>query len=180
MKYIALLRGINIGRKNRVKMTDLVKTLESSRFENVKTYLQSGNVIFKCNSADTEKIAEDIKRKISQTFGLSINVIVRRDEELENIINSNPFIKNPEIERNKLHVTFLNEKPDKENISNLDINKGKNEEFEVNDKEIYLYLPNGYARTKLTNNLWEKKFNTIATTRNWKTVNKLLELAIFK
>ncbi|MGZ7119040.1 MAG: DUF1697 domain-containing protein [Methanobacterium sp.] len=180
MKYIALLRGINIGRKNRVKMADLVKTLESSGFENIKTYLQSGNVIFKCNSADTEKIAEDIKRKISQTFGLSINVIVRRDEELENIINSNPFIKNPEIERNKLHVTFLNEKPDKENISNLDINKGKNEEFEVNNKEIYLYLPNGYARTKLTNNLWEKKFNTIATTRNWKTVNKLLELAIFK
>ena len=104
-------------------------------------------------------------------------MIIRTEDEFESMISSNSFIKDPDIEFDKLHVTFLKELPDKENILNLNLNIGENEKLEIKGKEIYLYLPNGYARTKLTNNILEKKLKTIATTRNWKTVNKLLELS---
>lgn len=174
MKYIALLRGINVGRNKRIKMDDLVESLDSLGLQNTKTYLQSGNVIFSHDSFDSDKIARDIEERISQTFGISVNVIIRTDNELEGIIKRNPFIKDPDIEIDKLHVTFLQELPDS---IDLDLNKSENEKFEVIGREIYLYLPNGYGRTKLTNNVFEKNLKTIATTRNCKTTNKLLELS---
>ncbi|HML06403.1 MAG TPA: DUF1697 domain-containing protein [Methanobacterium sp.] len=174
MKYIALLRGINVGGKKRIKMADLVEALEPLGLENVKTYLQSGNVIFEYDSIDSDEIARNIEDKISQTFGISVNVIIRTESELERVINTNPFIKKPNIELDKLHVTFLKELPD---FIALDLNKSENEKFEVIDREIYLYLPNGYGRTKLTNNIFEKKLKTTATTRNWKTTNKLFEMS---
>lgn len=179
MKYIALLRGINVGSHKRIKMDDLIKALESMGFKNVKTYLQSGNVIFE-NDSDNADIAENIEMKISQTFGFSVNVIVRTGDELENIIKGNPFVKDENIQLDKLHVTFLSDMPNPETISNLDIKKDENEKFEVAGKEIYLYCPNGYARTKLTNDVFEKKLNIVATTRNWKTTNKLMELSKLK
>ncbi|MBI5679508.1 MAG: DUF1697 domain-containing protein [Methanobacterium sp.] len=177
MRYIALLRGINVGRKNRIKMADLINIFESMGFKDVKTYLQSGNVIFNHDSIDTVKTARDIEKNITQTFGFEVNLIIRNEDELENIINGNPFIKESNIEIDKLHVTFLQERPETEIIQNLDINKDINEKFEVIDKEVYLYCPNGYARTKLTNNVFEKKLKTKATTRNWKTTNKLLQIS---
>lgn len=177
MKYIALLRGINIGRKNRIKMANLKIIFESMGFKDVKTYLQSGNVIFKHDRINVGEIESNIEGKINQTFGFNIDVIIRTEDEFESMISSNPFIKDPDIEFDKLHVTFLKELPDKENILNLNLNIGENEKLEIKGKEIYLYLPNGYARTKLTNNTFEKKLKTIATTRNWKTVNKLRELS---
>ncbi len=173
MKYIAFLRGINVGRKNRIKMADLKLFFQSIGFKNVKTYLQSGNVIFDGDFTDTEKIAADMERGLDETFGLSIKVILRSLKELEAIINVNPLLKDPEIQHDKLHVTFLK---DHRNGS-IHVKMGKNDKFEFNGTEIYLYLPEGYSRTKLTNNLWEKKLNVIATTRNWKTVNKLLKLS---
>jgi len=175
MKYIVLLRGINVGGKKRIKMADLVEALEPLGFKNIRTYLQSGNVIFEYDSIDSDEIAKDIKEKISQTFGISVNIIIRTEDELENIIKSNPFVKDPDIEIDKLHVTFLKDLPDPE--INLDLKRSENEKFEVIGREIYLYLPNGYGRTKLTNNIFEKKLKTIATTRNWKTTNKLLEMS---
>ncbi|MGF7117292.1 DUF1697 domain-containing protein [Methanobacterium oryzae] len=177
MKYIALLRGINIGRENRIKMADLRTIFESMGFKNVKTYLQSGNVIFDNKFIDNVKIAEDIERKVSRTFGFAVNAVIRTDNEFENIINNNPFINDSNIGLDKLHVTFLKEAFDKETILDLNLNKEENEKFEIKGSEIYLYLPNGYARTKLTNNTFERKLKIIATTRNWKTVNKLLELS---
>lgn len=176
MKYIALLRGINIGHK-RIKMAHLKELFESLNFKNVRTYLQSGNIIFNHGSTDTAKITSEIEKKIIQTFKFQVNVILRTENEFETIINNNPFVKDVDIELDKLNVTFLQELPDKENIFNLSLNKDENEKFKVNGSEIYLYLPNGYARTGLTNNIFEKKLKTIATTRNWKTTNKLLELS---
>ncbi|OEC84572.1 MULTISPECIES: DUF1697 domain-containing protein [Methanobacterium] len=176
MKYIALLRGINIGRSKRIKMADLVKALESLGFKNIKTYLQSGNVIFEHDSSDIMEIKGNIERKISETFSFSVDVIIRTKNELENIVKGNLFIKKPDIELDKLHVTFLFDVPDRKAVLNLDINKAENEQFEIIGREVYLYCPNGYARTKLKNDMFEKKLNTTATTRNWKTTNKLLEL----
>ena len=177
MKYIALIRGINIGRNKRIKMADLVKTLESLGFKNVKTYLQSGNVIFEHDSTDIWEIARSIERKIGETFSFSVDVIIRTKDELENTVKGNPFIKEPDIELDNLHVTFLSDIPDQKTVLNLDINKAENEKFEIIGREVYLYCPNGYARTKLKNDMFEKKLNTTATTRNWKTTNKLLELS---
>ncbi len=176
MRYIALLRGINVGNK-RIKMADLIKAFESLSFKNVKTYVQSGNVIFDHDSIDTIKIARNIEKKISENFRFHVNVIIRSEKELENIISSNPLIKDKNIEIDKLHVTFLLDIPDLKAVSGLDIKKGKNEKYEVISREVYLYCPNGYARSKLTNNVFEKKLKTIATTRNWKTTNKLFEMS---
>jgi uncharacterized protein (DUF1697 family) len=177
MKYIALLRGINIGSKNRIKMADLRTIFESMGYENVKTYLQSGNVIFDADSDNETKIADRIEKKINKTFGFSVNIIIRTESELKDIVNNNPFIEENRTEIDKFHVTFLKEKPDKETVLNLDLNNNENEKFEVIGREVYLHLPNGYSRTKLTNNTFEKKLKTIATTRNWKTATKLLELS---
>ncbi len=176
MKYVVLIKGINVGSRNRIKMADLVDSLNNIGLNNMKTYLQSGNIIFDHDSFDTSNIAQFIESIISQKFGLNVNVIIRKEDEIESIIENNPFIKDPDIELDKLHVTFLEEIPDKQLILNLNIKKGENERFEFKGKEIYLYLPNGYSRTKLTNNNFEKKLKITATTRNWKTVNKLLEL----
>lgn len=175
MKYIALLRGVNVGGK-RIKMASLKVVFESMGFLNVKTYLQSGNVIFKNKSSNMEKITRDIERRICKTFGFLVKVIIRSENELEDIIKNNPFTaQNAEI--NNLYVSFLLYMPDKEILTNLDKYKGDKEKFEINGREIYLYLPNGYARTKLTNNMLEKKLKTVVTTRNWKTTNKLMELS---
>lgn len=177
MKYVALLRGINVGRNKRIKMVDLVDTFESLGFRNVRTYLQSGNVIFESDSTDATKIAKCIERKINQTFSFSVKVIIRREQELENLIKSNPFVREGDVELDKLHVIFLSDVPELKATLNLDIDKAENEKFEIREGEVYLYCPNGYAGTKLKNALFEKELNTAATTRNWKTTNKLLELS---
>jgi len=124
MKYIALLRGINIGSK-RIKMADLIKSLESMNVKNVKTYLQSGNIIFDQNSINIKEIRENIEKMIGQTFGFSVNVIIRTESELEDSINSNPFIKEDDVETDKLHVTFLQDIPDKKAVLDLGIIKVK-------------------------------------------------------
>ncbi len=177
MKYIALLRGINIGRHKRIKMADLVNVFESSGSKNVKTYLQSGNVVFEYDFHDAAEIAESIERKIGQKFSFPVNVIIRTRDELETIVKDNPFIKKQDIKLDKLYVTFLSDIPGPEVILNIGIDKDENEKFEIKGREVYLYCPNGYAKTKLKNNIFEKKLNTVATTRNWKTTNKLLELS---
>ncbi|SCG84644.1 putative protein [Methanobacterium congolense] len=158
-------------------MVDLVDTFESLGFKNVITYLQSGNVSFESDSTDAAKIAKCIERKIKQTFSFSVKVIIRSEHELENVIKSNPFVRYSDVELDKLHVIFFSDVPELKSTLNLDMDKVENEKFEIRGGEVYLYCPNGYARTKLKNDLFEKKLNTAATTRNWKTTNKLLELS---
>jgi uncharacterized protein (DUF1697 family) len=177
MKYIALLRGINVSGNNVIKMADLIKSFEKINFRNIKTYVQSGNVIFDYELIETAKLENKIEENISQTFGLSVKTIVRTSDELMEIINNNPFTKEQNVEFDKLHITLLSEEPEPTLVSALNINKEKNEIFKVISREVYLYCPNGYARTKLNNTMFEKKLNTSATTRNWKTIIKLLEIS---
>lgn len=177
MIYIALLRGINVGGKNMIKMADLVKSFEALGFSNVKTYVQSGNVIFHYDCTDMLILRTMMEDKICQSFGLSIKVILRTYDELINIIKNNPFVKEQNMELDKLYVTLLSEKVDHDKITSLDMNKEENAEYVFISDEIYLYCPNGYAQTKLNNNVFEKKLKVSATTRNWKTMNRLLELS---
>ncbi|MGZ4904829.1 MAG: DUF1697 domain-containing protein [Halobacteriota archaeon] len=177
MRCIALLRGINVSGRRTVHMADLKRAVEEMGFGNVSTYLQSGNVIFNCRHAQTAKLAMHIQEKLSETFGFTINVIIRTQEEIEKIIETNPLVDSADVARDKLYVTFLADEPDKTAASKLDLTPGTDEKFAIVGSEVYLYCPNGYARTKLNNAAFEKKLRTVATTRNWKTINKLLSVS---
>ncbi|HEV8537808.1 MAG TPA: DUF1697 domain-containing protein [Bacteroidota bacterium] len=177
MIYVALLRGINVGGQRSIKMAGLSTLFESLNFQNVRTYVQSGNVVFESRLKDAAAIAGNIEKKITRTYGFDVKVILRTIVEFENIVSHNPFTSERTIEIDKLHVTFLQGLPDKQSVSTLDIKKEINERYIVQGREIYLYCPNGYGRTKLNNGAFERNLKLPATTRNWKTTNKLLEIS---
>ncbi len=177
MRCIALLRGINVSGRKIAPMTDVKKAFESLSFENVRTYAQSGNVIFDCRRAEKAKMAACVEEKLRETFGFSTNVLIRTQRELETIIENNPLVDSAGVRHDKLYVTFLSDRPDETVASTLDIKPGQGEKFVIVGTEVYLYCPNGYARTRLNNAMFETKLRTVATTRNWKTINKLLVIS---
>ena len=174
MKYIVLLRGINVGGKNKIKMSELKNMFESINYKNVKTYIQSGNVSFEYDSTNITNLSNQIEKKIIETFGFSVKTVIRTEEEFKNIVDNNPFVNELNIELDKLYVTFMLDIPNPNLLSLLDIKKEINEKFLINSREIYLYCPNGYGRTKLNNGMFEKKLMVTSTTRNWKTINNIL------
>jgi len=175
--YVALLRGINVSGQKMIKMTDLVKLLSELDLKNIRTYIQSGNLVFEYPKTDQKNLATLIQQKITRHYKFDVPVIIRHRDELLNIADQNPFLKrNNDIE--KLYVTFLEEEPSadiigkaKETITDQDV-------FEVTGKEVFVYCPDGYGRTKLNNSFFEKQFETRATTRNWKTVLTLSVMAL--
>jgi uncharacterized protein (DUF1697 family) len=172
--YVALLRGINLGSHNKVPMADLRALVDELGAEDVETYVQSGNVVFK--SADgAAKLTRAIEQRIQRDLGLSVTVIVLTRPQLTKVLGGNPFAES-KTQAAKLHVTFLAEKPARGKVGKLDPERGKPDEFRLVGQQIYLYCPNGYGRTKLTNAYFEKQLGVAATTRNWKTVTKLGEL----
>lgn len=177
MIYIALLRGINVAGKNKIKMAELKSIFETLNYKNITTYIQSGNVVFSHAPCSTDILTTDIENKINLTLGLTIKLIVITTDEFETIINNNPFLLNPDIEQDKLHLTLLSTKPDPSLVSSLDIKKAPNEKYQITSNAVYLYCPNGYGDTKLTNTNLEKKLKTSATTRNWKTILTLKKLS---
>jgi len=173
-RYVALLRGINLGGHNRVSMPDLRALFASLGAEDVETYVQSGNVIFK--SADGPgKLTETIEKRIRRDLGLSVTVLLRTRAQLAKVLAGNPYANGGKAST-KLHVTFLAAKPEIARVRELDPERAEPDEFQVVGQEIYLHCPNGYGRSKLTNAYFEKQLGVAATTRNWKTVTKLAEL----
>lgn len=177
--YIALLRGINVSGKNKIKMTELKNLFVDLGYHDVLTYIQSGNVIFKSSIKESILIEDTIISAISKRFGYAIKVLILNKDELTVLFNSNPFLaKDPTMDISKLHVTLLNKEPDFVGMPHIKIIVAAiDDEFEQIENTIYLYCPNGYGNTKLNNNFFEKKLNTDATTRNWKTITKLVELS---
>lgn len=173
--YIAILRGINVSGKNKILMLDLKAIFESMDFKNVKTYIQSGNVIFDAKSA--KNLSDLIKDKINQKYSFNVPVIIRTVAEIDAILIQNPFLKQKNIELDKLHITFLAEQPTKENLDKINALQFEKDEFKVIGNEVYLHCPNGYGNTKLSNTFFENKLKVTATTRNWKTVNEILKLS---
>lgn len=175
--YISILRGINVSGQKLIKMDALKKMYQQLNFENIQTYVQSGNVIFS-GKEEAPKILENlISSQIEEEFGFKVPVIVLDVKALKAIIENNPFINEGLKETAFLHITFLADIPadfDKEKIIEK---KQPNEEIAFTTNAIYLYCPNGYGKTKLTNNFLERKLKVQATTRNWKTTNQLLKLA---
>ena len=175
-RYISLLRGINITGHSLIKMTALVELYSYLGFQNIETYLQSGNVLFDSSLADTKKIADTIEMEIKKKLGLNISVLIKTGSDLKKIIKNNPYLKKNSAVTEKFYVTLLFKKPKKELLDAINNITSGNDEYYINGDIIYLNCPYGYGRTKLNNNIFEKKLKVIATTRNWNTINKLLGL----
>lgn len=174
--YVSMLRGINVGGAKRIAMPKLASLYEALGFEAVRTYIQSGNVIFESADQNVVGIREAIEEKIRASLGVSVAVIIRTMEDLSQITVGNPFIARG-MDAKKLHVTFLSDVPANASLASGEISRDGADEFYLTGKEIYLFCPDGYGRTKLSNSFFEKKLGVSATTRNWKTVNTLLALA---
>lgn len=178
--YIALLRGINVGGKNIIKMVDLKKTLENMGLSEVKTYIQSGNVLFVSDEEDAV-LRKKIEDKIESVFGCSVTVILRTASELEWIVNNCPFSQE-EISQaeessvgESLYVAYLLHAPSQEKIEALKVYKSGSEEYKIIGNHVFLLFRNGIRNSKLANNL--HKLNVPATVRNWITTKKLVGLA---
>ena len=176
--FISILRGINVSGQKKILMADLKKLYESLKFSEVKTYIQSGNVVFESDSKISDiQLARKIEKAISTKYKFEVPVIIRTKEELEKILSQNSFTKEKSIDLKKLHVTLLSETPDREKMEQIKEVDFSPDQFIIKGKEIYLHIPNSYGETKLSNKFFENKLKVSATTRNWNTVNKLLELA---
>lgn len=176
--YISILRGINVAGKNKIKMDALRNSYESLQCKNVTTYVQSGNVIFQGENIRPVEWGVRISKKIKIDFGFEVPVIVLEIEELQQIVRENPFVKHRDKDAAFFHVTFLGSNPLKSNFDAIALKKQTGEEIAFTEKAIYLYCPNGYGKTKLNNAFLENKMQVTATTRNWKSTNALMEIAL--
>ncbi len=174
--YIALLRGINLSGHKIVKMDQLRKTFEALGFDDVKTYIQSGNVVFKAPARNNGDLAKRIEERVLRQFGFPVPVVVKTAGEIGEVIANNPLLKEKGIDPTKLHVTFLACAPDKSALKMLDAAAVAPDQFRCYGQAVYLHCPNGYHASKLTNNVLEKMLKVGTTTRNWNTVNKLWEM----
>jgi uncharacterized protein (DUF1697 family) len=173
--YIALLRGVNVGR-NSLRMERLREICVDLGFTNARTYVQSGNVVFEAKGLPSRWHGK-LERALTGEVRLPVSIIVRTPAALRAIIARNPFLKRRGIDPAKLHVTFLTEVPGKEARNGLnEIPAGKDEPY-LSGENIYIYCPNGYGRTKLSNIAIEKALGVRATTRNWNTVKTLCAMA---
>jgi len=173
--YLALLRGINVGGKNKIPMKDLSAMFLEAGCKNVRTFIQSGNVIFNSSAKFSARIPGLIAARIADSLGYKTPVVLRSTAELEDAVCSNPFLKVGAAE-DSLHVLFLADIPDPSKVLGLDPQRSPPDEYIVRRREVYLRLSNGAADTKLTNAYFDSRLATICTGRNWRTVTKLLEL----
>ena len=172
--YIALLRGINVGGKKKVLMAELRDLLTEIGLKNVKTYIQSGNIIFNSEDKAIIKLEQEISSAIQSHFGFDVPVLVKIHQELQQIVSACPF---SEERKQKSYFSLLYSAPNetvRDDISKMDY---QNDTVEITQKCVYLYPALGYGKTKYNNNFFECKLEVTATARNYKTMMKLLELA---
>lgn len=174
MKYVAFLRGINVGGKNKVKMEILREVCTAIGFENVKTYINSGNIIFEKKKTADKKLAEKLGEAIEKEFGLKIKVIVRTADEIEEIVKNNPFEGQFENDKD-LHVFFLDEEMPSEKAELLLSNNTENEKYFVRGRQIFCLLKVSVSDSLMGKDYIAKKLKVASTARNWRTVKKVLE-----
>jgi uncharacterized protein (DUF1697 family) len=175
--FISLLRGVNVGGHQKIKMEALRALYESLRFREARTYIQSGNVVFKAREQDTDKLTQKIENAIDSSFGFRPDVIIRTTAEMRDAIERSPFNKRQGIDPRKLLVTFLAATPSPEARVKCSKIKADPEEMHVDRREVYIYFTNGMARPKLSWTQVAKTLGTTGTGRNWNTVIQLLAMA---
>ena len=173
--YIALFRGINVGGKNKLPMKDLAATLENVGCQDVATYIQSGNAVFRSEEADASLLSGRIEAVIKERHGFEPRVLVLGSEEMEQVVRSNPFPQ-AESEPRTLHLYFLVASPERPDLDGLEGNKSDGERFVLGDEVFYLHAPYGIGRSRLAANA-EKLLGVPTTARNWRTVRKVMDIA---
>jgi uncharacterized protein (DUF1697 family) len=168
-RYIGLLRGVNVGGKNKVSMSQLRTLFESLGHTEVSTFIQSGNILFTTRRSVTPK---SVETAIGSEFGIDITVILRTRDELRSVVEANPF---GQVDLSKVHVGFMAQPPSAMAVATLDGERFQPEEFVISGRELYLHLPNGMARTKLPAYI-DRRLKVPTTVRSWATVTKLLGL----
>jgi uncharacterized protein (DUF1697 family) len=174
--YVALLRAVNVGGRNRVAMPRLRTVFEALGHERVSTYVQSGNVVFRSPSRGSTAVRAELERAVAAELGLQVVVIVRTAAELDAVVDGNPFRRSRGGEQ-QLHVAFLADRPNRASVARLDPRRSPPDDFAVVDRQVYLRCPNGMGRTKLTSDYLERQLGTSATVRSWRTVTELQRLA---
>jgi len=172
-----MLRGVNVGGHNKIKMDALRALYQSLKFTGCQTHIQSGNVIFKTKERNLAKLASQIQTAIEHSFGFRPDVILRTSDELRDVIARNPFAKHRGIDPGKLIVTFLAGAPTAQARDNLLKLKTDPEELRIDGSELYTYYPNGMGRSKLAWSLIERTLKVSGTGRNWNSVTKMLAIA---
>ncbi len=175
--YISLLRGINVGGQKKILMADLKALYESLGFKNVRTYVQSGNVIFEAAKMNFPRLEEKIEKGIMKKYGFDVSTIVRDAAYFKRVIDKNPYKAAGAVNPVLPYIMFLKNAPVAAAVKSIDKPKGERGEFTVLGAEIYLLPAEGYGTTKLNNNFFEKKLGIPATARNMKTVNALYNIA---
>ena len=178
MRYIVLLRGINVGTGRKVPMADLKKLCESLGLQQVQSYIQSGNLVFELAQPEPVSALETrLQKAFSETFGFDIPVIVRSADEWAESIARNPFLKEANVDVDRLHLTCLKELPLPELLEKIKTFQYLPDRYEIVGRDVFILCAAGYGTSKLVNSFFESKLKTQATTRNWKTVLQLAEMA---
>lgn len=175
--HVAFLRGINVGGKNKLPMKALAELFKEAGCTDVRTYIQSGNVVFRVGSSLVKLVQTSVGEAIERQYGYVVPVVTRTAAALAAALEENPFLKAPgEVDPSHLHVAFLAKKPTAKQVAKLDPERSPSDAFVVSGREVFLHCPNGLARTKLTNAYLDSTLGTTSTVRNWRTVSKLVEM----
>lgn len=175
--YILLLRGINVSGHNLLKMSVLREALGSLKFKNIATYLQSGNAVWHGGEEAPARLTASIAKALKKAAGIEVPLFVVEQRDLKKWLTKNPFLPEKQVDPDTLYVTVLSDTPVKADVLKLQALDAGEDRVRVHGKIIYLHCPSGYGKTKLSNAKIEKILGLDATTRNWKTINALYDLA---
>jgi uncharacterized protein (DUF1697 family) len=174
--HLALLRGINVSGHNMIKMEALKTTLENIGFQNVQTYIQSGNVFIDTDEENAAKVGFQIKQEIFKVFGHEVPIVVIGEADLKACLKNNPFLKEKELDTKKLYVAFVSMELQSDRINDLKISQFKPDEASIDASRIYIKYAVGAGKTRFDQKYIEKRLNVTATIRNWNTVTQLLKM----
>jgi uncharacterized protein (DUF1697 family) len=175
VRYVALIRGINVGGKKTLSMADLRASMVALGYTDVATYIQSGNVVFTSAGIHSRDPARTIEHAIERDTGLDVSVLVLSRDQLAAVIEQNPF-QDATARPTELHVNFLSSPPDEQAFGAIDPDQFAPDEYRLGDQVVYLRCPHGVGRSKLASFPWERRLGLRATSRNWNTVTKLLSM----
>ena len=176
--YISFLRGVNMTGHNSIKMTELSALFNSIGLNDAETFIQSGNVIFrKAGRVPVSALMVNIEKAILERFNFTIPVMIRTKRELSDLFTSNPFLGATDFDPAKMAVLFLHDEPSEKQIQKVTGIDYPPDKFKIAGREIFIYCPNGFGRTKLYTNFFEKKMGVTGTARNWKTITTILTIA---
>jgi uncharacterized protein (DUF1697 family) len=174
LTYIAFLKGVNVSGQKLIKMAELRAMLEKLGYKNVRTYIQSGNVIFEAAKTKNETLAKKVEKDMFKYLGYEVTVVIRSSDDIKSIIAAYPFSKIKNHDQYRVNVAFLSAEPEKANIKELEILSTDDEMFKVKRSDCYVIYRQGFPDTLTGKNIIEKKLRVKATVRNWNTVNKIL------